>query len=157
MYCAFENAPLTIRFVVEAVPPIAMLFETVEVPEPNAEKRLLKSPLPVTFNPLLENSPAVDSPPENVEVAVVEVALNVDAEINPPATKFFETSRRPANVEVAVVEVALIAATWGVEVEVRFPDASNPASMLAAPVMEAPVTVSAPFETESPVPVRSVT
>ena len=39
----------------------------------------------------------------------------------------------PANVEVAEEDVALIAATCGVEVDVRLPEESNPASMLASP------------------------
>ena len=44
-----------------------------------------------------------------------------------------ETFKFPANVLVAVVLVALIEATCGVEVEVRLPEASNPASILAKP------------------------
>ena len=43
------------------------------------------------------------------------------------------TFNPPAKVEVAEEDVALIAATCGVEVDVRLPEESNPASMLASP------------------------
>jgi hypothetical protein len=46
------------------------------------------------------------SPPAKVEVAV-EVALKVEAEMNPPATMFLPTSNKPEKVEVAVVDVAV--------------------------------------------------
>jgi hypothetical protein len=48
----------------------------------------------------------IDAPPWKVLVAVVEVALKREAEMNPPETRLPETSKSPAIVEVAVVEVA---------------------------------------------------
>ena len=69
--------------------PVPVTAKLVELAEPNRAPIVLASKLPpVRVSPFVEASPAVDSPPEKVEVAVVEVADKEDTvivfEVNPP-------------------------------------------------------------------------
>ena len=83
-----------------------------EVPLQPRRVAMLRLP-PVNTRPFMVEEAVValrrltDRPPAKVLVAVVEVALKVEAEMKPPATRLRVTSTRPENVDVAVVEVAL--------------------------------------------------
>src|SRR3989338_8911388 len=103
-------APQLVKLWVAVSPAMVRLFE--------------KSPLPCTA----KSAPGLVVPIPRLPEPNQEFP-DEKSETNLPEPTFTP----PARVDVAVELVALMAATCGVEVDVRLPEESNPASMLASP------------------------
>lgn len=90
---------------VVSLPPL-LKPEQAELPSVEKVRPPLVSTIPLMVEEAVVFRRDAENPPAKVEVATLLVALNVEADTNPPKTPFAETSTRPEKVDVAVVEVA---------------------------------------------------